>query len=95
MWGSYHCGSIQLNSVPASRRASVYAVSIVNSQAEKGGAYNVALVDLAEGPRMMARVDGVSNDQVKIGMSVEAKIESGGKEPFVVFEPTQKHKEKS
>ena len=90
-----HCGSIKLKWVPASGRATVYAVSIVNRQAEKGGPYNVVLVDLAEGPRMMARVDGVSNDQVKIGMSVKAKIESGGKEPFVVFEPTQEHKEKS
>lgn len=82
-----HCGSIQLKWVLASGRGTVYAVSVVNRQAEKGGPYNVVLVDLAEGPRMMARVDGVGNDQVKIGMPVKAKIESGGEEPFVVFEP--------
>ncbi len=82
-----HCGSIALKWVTASGRGVVYSTSIVNRKAEKGGPYNVVLVDLAEGPRMMSRVDGVSNEQVKIGMPVKAKIESGGNEPFVVFQP--------
>lgn len=82
-----HCGSIFLKWVQALGFGTIYAVSIVNRQVEKGGPYNVVLVELAEGPRMMARVDGVSNDQVKIGMEVKAKIDSTGKEPFVVFEP--------
>lgn len=30
--------------------------------------YNVALVDLAEGPRMMTRIDGIPNTQIEIGM---------------------------
>lgn len=82
-----HCGGIQLKWVPASGRGSVYAVSIVNRREEQGGPYNVVLVDLEEGPRMMARVDGIKHDQVKIGMPVKARIESGDPAPFVVFEP--------
>ncbi|WP_096671785.1 Zn-ribbon domain-containing OB-fold protein [Polaromonas sp. AET17H-212] len=90
-----HCGSTQLQWVPAVGRGTVYAVSVVNRQEEKGGPYNVVLVDLAEGPRMMARVDGVSNDQIKIGMSVKTRIESSDKGPFVVFESAEEDKKKS
>jgi len=36
---------------------------------------------------MMSRVDGVANDQVKIGMKVAAKIVDEGSGPFVVFTP--------
>ena len=81
------CGSIKLAWVCPSGRGTVYAVSIVNRRTEKGGPYNVVLVDLAEGARMMGRVDGVDNEQVKIGMAVKAKIDSSGKAPFVVFDP--------
>ena len=46
------------------------------------------LVDLAEGPRMMGRVDGIPNDAVRIGMSVRARVGQGaGGEPCVVFDP--------
>ncbi len=81
------CGGIKLEWVQPSGRGTVHAVSIVNRQTEKGGPYNVVLVDLAEGARMMGRVDGVDNADVKIGMAVKAKIDSSGKAPFVVFEP--------
>lgn len=37
--------------------ARLHAFTFVNRPPEKGGAYNVALVDLAEGPRMMSRID--------------------------------------
>ena len=43
-------------------------------KAEAGGDYNVALVDLAEGPRLMSRVDGVPPEQVRIGMAVQARV---------------------
>ena len=72
-----HCGSVELDWVAASGRGTVHAVSIVNRSAEKGGPYNVVLVDLSEGPRMMARVDGVANDAVRIGMAVQARVATG------------------
>ena len=48
--------------------------------------YAIAVVHLAEGPRMMPRVEGIAPEAVKIGMQVKAKIiDDGG--PLVVFEP--------
>jgi len=82
-----HCGSVALDWVPAGGRGVVYAVSIVNRSAEKGGPYNVVLVDLAEGPRVMSRIDGVPNDAVRIGLAVQARVAIGaGSEPCLVFD---------
>ncbi|MBI5720854.1 MAG: OB-fold domain-containing protein [Rubrivivax sp.] len=82
-----HCGSVELDWVAPSGRATVYAVSVVSRSADKGGPYNVVLVDLAEGPRMMGRVDGTAHEAVRIGMPVTARVGKGaGGEPCVVFE---------
>ncbi|NYT61683.1 Zn-ribbon domain-containing OB-fold protein [Alcaligenaceae bacterium] len=81
-----HCGSTQLKWVPVSGRGTVYAVSVVNRKQDRGGPYNVVLVDLEEGPRMMARVDGIDHDQVKIGMAVKARVETSEQAPIVVFD---------
>ena len=50
--------------------------------------YNVVLVDLAEGPRMMSRVEGLPAAEVKIGMAVEAvsNTQEDG-EPILLFVP--------
>jgi len=37
--------------------------------------YNVAFIELEEGPRVIANIVGVPNDQLKIGMKVEAVFE--------------------
>jgi uncharacterized OB-fold protein len=50
--------------------------------------YNVCLVQLEEGPRMMSRVENMDPLQVKVGMAVRARIardEAG--QPLVVFDP--------
>ena len=69
-----YCGSAQLGWVKASGAAHVYYSTTVRRKAEVGGDYNVALVDLAEGPRLMSRVDGVPPEQVRIGMAVQARV---------------------
>lgn len=82
-----HCGSVELQWRSPSGRGTVYAVSVVNRSADKGGPYNVVLVDLAEGPRMMGRVDGIAPDAVRVGMPVKARVGAGaGGEPCVVFD---------
>ena len=48
------------------------------------GSYNVALVDLAEGPRLMSRIEGVETAQ--IGTRVKARIASIDDEPAIVFD---------
>lgn len=83
-------GDTDLEWVKASGRASVYSATIVR-QRPPAADYNVVLVDLEEGPRMMSRVDGLPAAEVRIGMHVEARIilESGS--PLVVFVPTATH----
>ena len=57
---------------------------------ESGGDYNVALVDLAEGPRLMSRIDGVPPEQVRIGMRVRARvIDDPAKGKLLVFTPQE------
>lgn len=72
--------------VEASGRGTVYSTSIVRPKPPEAD-YNVALVDLDEGPRLMSRVEGVAPDQVVIGMRVVARIERGGAEPLLLFYP--------
>ena len=80
------CGGVDLEWVAPSGRGVVHAVSIVNRSTEKGGPYNVVLVDLAEGPRMMSRVEGVANEALRIGMAVRSRVASGADGPCVVFD---------
>lgn len=50
--------------------------------------YVVALVDLAEGPRLMTNVVGIDPDAVRVGMAVRAKFETVSDEAgIVLFEP--------
>jgi len=69
-----HCGSPKISWQSASGQGTVYSTTVVRRKPEQGGDYNVALVDLHEGPRMMSRVDGISPHEVAIGMAVRAQI---------------------
>jgi uncharacterized OB-fold protein len=79
-------GATDLEWVEASGRGSVYSFTIVNPRAPTV-AYNVALIDLAEGPRMMSRIDGIGLDAIRIGMRVRARIVHENGAPLVVFTP--------
>ena len=80
-----HCGSAALKWVEPSGRGVVYSTTVVRQRPEKGGDYNVALIDLEEGPRVMSRVMDVDPDKVKIGMIVSAHIALLDDKPAVVF----------
>jgi uncharacterized OB-fold protein len=82
-----HCGALDLSWEDAAGTGEVYSVSLVNRRADKGGPFNVVMVTLAEGPRMMSRVDNIAPEDVKIGMPVKARIVEEGEFPFVVFDP--------
>lgn len=83
-------GAADLEWVAASGRGTVYSTSVVRQKPPTPN-YNVALVDLAEGPRMMSRVVGIPAEEVRIGMTVTAKIIQEGEEErkaaVLVFEP--------
>lgn len=80
-----HCGSIELKWVEPSGRAVVYSTSVVRQKIEKGGDYNVALIELEEGPRMISCVVDVEPEKVKIGMAVSAHVGLLNGQHAVVF----------
>lgn len=71
---------MDLEWVPASGRGTVYSITV---NRKKEGDYNVALIDLAEGVRMMSHVRGV--ESLPIGAPVTAKIETLNDQAAVVF----------
>ncbi|MBX2854897.1 MAG: OB-fold domain-containing protein [Rhodobacteraceae bacterium] len=80
-------GTADLEWVEASGDGTVYASTVTRRRPEQGGDYNIALIDLAEGPRMMARVDGVAPNQVTIGMRVKARVGEIDGETAVIWSP--------
>lgn len=74
--------------VEASGRGVVHATTVVRKRPPEPS-YNVALIDLEEGPRMMSRVEGLDPHDVAIGMAVLASIVDQGGEFFVVFKPAE------
>ena len=79
-------GATDLEWVPASGDGTVYSSTTVRKR-EPGASYNVSIIELAEGPRMMSRVEGIGPDDVAIGMAVRAKLIEEDGAPLVVFEP--------
>lgn len=79
-------GARDLEWVEVSGRGTVHAVTIMRPRPPQAP-YNVVLVDLEEGPRMMSRVEGVAADAVRIGMAVQARITTQDDKPLVVFDP--------
>ncbi len=74
-------GATDLEWVEARGDGTVYAITVNRS---REGAFNIALIDLAEGPRMMSTLPGV--ETAPIGTRVRARIELGAT-PRVVFDP--------
>ena len=82
-----HCGADRLDWVVASGAGVVYSTTVVRRKPDAGGDYNVALIDLAEGPRMMSRIVGLEPAAVKIGMRVKARVATDGEARIVEFTP--------
>lgn len=80
-------GARDLEWVEASGQGVVHATTVVRVR-PPGESYDVCLVDLAEGPRIMGNVEGLAPGQVRIGMAVLARVDPDGPEgPRVVFRP--------
>ena len=82
-----HCGAERLEWIAPSGRGTVYSTTVVRRKEADGGDYNVALVDLEEGVRMMSRVAGIAPQAVAIGMRVQARIAGEGEAALVEFVP--------
>jgi uncharacterized protein len=79
-------GATDLEWVQASGRGTVYSTTTIR-QKPPTPHYNLALIDLEEGPRMMSRVEGIAPEAVRIGMAVTARIVREGEQSLVVFVP--------
>ena len=79
-------GERDLEWVEVSGNGTVYSTSCNRRLPEKGGDFNVSLITLDEGPRMMARVEGIDPEKVEIGQRVKARISSLKGEPAIVFD---------
>lgn len=82
-------GERDLAWVEASGLGTVYATTCTRRRPEQGGDLNLALIDLDEGPRMLARVEGVPPDRVAIGLRVRARIAEAEGAPLLVFDPAE------
>ncbi|WP_298197685.1 OB-fold domain-containing protein [Novosphingobium sp.] len=71
-----------------SGRGTVYSVTWIQRRPPEAP-HNVVLVDLAEGARLMGRVEGVGAEALHIGMAVQARIVPGSatEPPLLVFDP--------
>lgn len=69
-----HCGAGEPQWFLPSGLGEVYAVTTVRRKPEAGGDYNVSLIDLQEGVRLMSRVEGLEPERVVIGLPVRARV---------------------
>lgn len=65
----------------------VHATTVVHPQ--QGEPYNVCLVDMDEGFRLMSRMEEIPPRDVKIGMRVRFRVHTpeGDEDPYPVFTP--------
>jgi uncharacterized OB-fold protein len=80
-----HCSSTALEWDTPKGTGEVYSLTTVRRKPEAGGDYNVSIIELDEGVRMMSRVDGTPPAEVKIGMRVRAKVIDNNGAGLVVF----------
>ncbi|KIZ39937.1 hypothetical protein OO17_19050 [Rhodopseudomonas palustris] len=80
-----HSGATDLRWEVSAGFGTVYSATTIHPKGEP--AYNVSLIDIDEGFRMMSRVEGVDPGQVKIGMRVRVRIaQDGAGAPLPVFD---------
>lgn len=81
-----HCGAPDPAWVTPSGHGTVYAVTTVRRKTDAGGDYNVSLIDLDEGVRLMSRVTPQPFDAVRIGMRVRARVQVTDGLGLIVFD---------
>jgi uncharacterized OB-fold protein len=81
-----HCGALAPVWVAPAGSGTVAAVTTVRRKAELGGDYNVCLVDLDEGVRLMSRVEGMASTAVQVGLRVRARVAQQAGHGLVVFD---------
>jgi uncharacterized OB-fold protein len=74
------CGGGRLAWAKATGRGKVHTFGVVHHISHPGFAaeapYNVAVVELEEGPRLNTQIVGCANDQIRVGMPVSVEFVS-------------------
>jgi uncharacterized OB-fold protein len=74
-----HCLSEEATWKPVSGKATVYSFIIVHQRYDPSFAedlpYNVTVVELEEGPRLVTNLVGIANDQIRVGMPLTITYE--------------------
>ena len=73
----------------ASGRGEVHTTTVVRRKPERGGDYNICMIELEEGVRMMSRVEGMVPTDVTIGMAVKIFVGEMDGEPAVLCRPVE------
>jgi len=86
-------GSVDLSWRESHGLGTVHATTTVHRK--DSAPYNVALINVDEGFRMMSRVEDIDPDEVWIGMRVRMRMHPGGGDqpPYPVFTPLPAEKE--
>jgi hypothetical protein len=86
-----HCGSAKIEWFTASGDATLYSYAINHRPAPGFGdaPYAIAVVQLAEGPRMMTNIVGVPNtpEALRLDMPLRVRFERRGEVTLPVFGP--------
>jgi uncharacterized OB-fold protein len=88
-----YCGGADLEWVPGSGRAVVHTYTVARRPTHPAfadrGPYVIAIVELAEGPRLTTNIVGCDPDDVRIGMAVSVDFEDvdGTDTSLPVFRP--------
>ncbi len=87
-----HTGSNRLEWRVSAGLGTVYATTVTHPR--DGASYNVALIDVDEGFRLMSRVEDIAPEAVKIGMRVRFRVHrpegdqaTGDEAAYPVFVP--------
>lgn len=79
-------GHGDLSLVEAGGGGTVYAVTTIRVK-PPAEPYNVVIIELDEGPRLMSSVLVAKGTDVAIGLRVQAFIDTSGEEPVLLFRP--------
>ncbi len=84
-----HCHGAAISWKQAGGKGRVHTTTVVRRKPERGGDYNVCVVELDEGVRMMSRVEGIAPGEVVIDMPVAAFVGEAESAPAVLFKPSE------
>jgi uncharacterized protein len=84
-----HCHGTAISWKQAGGKGRVHTTTVVRRKPERGGDYNVCVVELDEGVRMMSRVEGIAPGEVVIDMPVTAFVGEAEGVPAVLFKPSE------